>query len=470
MEHASNIVAFRPVPMPDDVAAVMADHVIESVVADVMAEISDDPLPEAAGEPDGVTEDDRLLATPPVFTEEVATALVSRAELAAAVAACERVVERRSTIPILGNVSLKAVDGQLLVTGTDLDVVISAPVSGGIDPTFATTLPAHMLLDVLKKAKASDMVAIDIKRTVESGHERSHAYGEPPVRPYTRHKGSDCLDFDGLRVKMTSLPPSDFPTMNPGKWSNTFTVPTADLLRALGKVQMAISTEETRYYLCGVYMHTGAGDGLVPKLKFTATDGHRLGHVEVAQPDGCGYMPGVIVPRKTVTEIIRIAKAKGAPAGITVRVNQAKVQFEIGNVTVLSKAIDGTYPDYSRVMPLGNDKRLVIERDGLIDAVKAVTCLSSERGRAVRLDMTAGNLRLTVSNPDSGNAETDVPAEYDSDPMQIGFNARYLLDILAEIDSDAVEIMLADPGSPSLIRGRDKVDAGALFVLMPMRV
>ncbi|MFL4986308.1 MAG: DNA polymerase III subunit beta, partial [Xanthobacteraceae bacterium] len=229
--------------------------------------------------------------------------------------------------------------------------------------------------------------------------------------------------------------------------------------------QFAISTEETRYYLNGIYLHA-MGSGKAATLRAVATDGHRLAQVELPLPDGAAGMPGIIVPRKAVGEVQRLIENAEAEVGI--ELSQTKIRFTIGDVVLTSKLIDGTFPDYARVIPLGNDKQLTVDKAEFEAAVDRVSTVSSERGRAVKLSLSAGRMVLSVTNPDSGSATEELEVDYESDPLDIGFNSRYLLDIAAQIEGEGAVLKLADPGSPTLIQDRDA--AGAIYVLMPMRV
>jgi DNA polymerase-3 subunit beta len=177
-------------------------------------------------------------------------------------------------------------------------------------------------------------------------------------------------------------------------------------------------------------------------------------------------MPGIIVPRKAVAEIQKLVENVGE--SVLVELSSAKIRLTVGGVVLTSKLIDGTFPDYQRVIPAGNDKRLTVERDDFAKAVDRVSTISSERGRAVKLAINEGRLTLSVNNPDSGSATEEIEVDYDSAPIDIGFNARYLLDITGQLDGDTALFKLADPGSPTVIQDRE--GAAALYVLMPMRV
>src|SRR6188472_1358925 len=201
-------------------------------------------------------------------------------------------------------------------------------------------------------------------------------------------------------------------------------------------------------------------------LRAVATDGHRLAQTDLPVPAGAAGMPGVIVPRKTVTEVQRLIEDNAAE--VTVELSSAKIRFSIGDVVLTSKLIDGTFPDYARVIPSGNDKELVVDKKDFEAAVDRVSTVSSERGRAVKLSLSSGKLILSVTNPDSGSATEEIEVEYGADPLDVGFNSRYLLDIAGQLDGEVAVLKLADPGSPTLIQDKDA--KGALYVLMPMRV
>ncbi|HWJ99647.1 MAG TPA: DNA polymerase III subunit beta [Xanthobacteraceae bacterium] len=367
---------------------------------------------------------------------------VERAELLKSLSHVHRVVERRNTIPILANVLIKAGKSGLELKATDLDLEVIETVPAEVKTPGATTVPAHMIYDIVRKLPEGSQVELN-------------ASGD---------RGSMAVKAGRSRFTLQTLPEADFPDLAAGELSHKFSVATPDLKRLVDKTQFAISTEETRYYLNGIYLH--AVDEKPAKLRAVATDGHRLAQVEIALPKGANGIPGVIVPRKTVAEIQKLVEDSGEE--VEIELSPAKIRFSFGRVTLTSKLIDGTFPDYGRVIPAGNDKTLVVEKSDFAAAVDRVSTVSSERGRAVKLSLTAGKLTLSVTNPDSGSATEELEVEYSSDPLDIGFNSRYLLDIAAQIEGEKAELKLADPGSPTLLRDQDA--GGALYVLMPMRV
>jgi DNA polymerase III subunit beta len=368
---------------------------------------------------------------------------VERTALLKSLGRVHRVVERRNTIPILANVLIRADKSKLSLKATDLDLEVIDAVDAEVSPGGSTTVPAHMFYEIVRKLPEGSQIVLE-------------ASGDRAVL---------AIRAGRSRFTLQTLPESDFPDLAAGDMTHKFTLPAADLKRLIDKTQFAISTEETRYYLNGIYLHT-AGNGKSTMLRAVATDGHRLAQVELALPSGAAGMPGIIVPRKTVGEVQRLID--DAEAEVAIELSQGKIRFSIGDVVLTSKLIDGTFPDYGRVIPLGNDKELVVDKKDFEASVDRVSTVSSERGRAVKLSISSGKLMLSVTNPDSGSATEELEIEYGADPIDIGFNSRYLLDIAAQIEGEVAVLKLADAGSPTLIQDRDS--AGALYVLMPMRV
>jgi len=368
---------------------------------------------------------------------------LERAALLKSLGHVHRVVERRNTIPILSNVLLKAEGRALRLKATDLDLEITETVEADVGMAGSTTLPAHTLYDIVRKLPDGAQVSLE---TMGDG-------------------GQLLLRSGRSRFNLQCLPESDFPDLAAGDLGHRFALSAGDLKKLIERTQFAISNEETRYYLNGIFMHTIDVDGHV-MLRAVATDGHRLARVEMPAPPGAAGMPGVIVPRKAVTEVQKLIE--DAAAEVVVEMSTAKARFTFGDVVLTSKLIDGAFPDYARVIPTGNDKRLTVERAQFAEAVDRVSTISSERGRAVKLALADGKLVLSVTNPDSGSATEELEVDYDAAPLDIGFNSRYLLDIMQQLDSDTALFKLADPGSPTLVQDRD--GAAALYVLMPMRV
>jgi DNA polymerase III subunit beta len=368
---------------------------------------------------------------------------VERAALLKSLGHVHRVVERRNTVQILANVLIRADGTALSLKATDLDLEVTETVPGDVAAQGVTTVPAHMIYDIVRKLPEGAELSLDT----------------------ASDQTSLTLKAGRSRFTLQTLPESDFPDLAAGDMTHRFTLVAKDLRRLIDKTQFAISNEETRYYLTGIYLHsTAAPRG--PTLRAVATDGHRLAQVDLEAPAGADGMPGIIVPRKTVGEVQRLIEDPAAE--VSVELSSSKIRFTLGSVVLTSKLIDGTFPDYARVIPLGNNRALEVDRQEFAAAVDRVSTVSSERGRAVKLSLTGDKLTLSVTNPDSGSATEELEVRYGSEPLDIGFNSRYLLDITAQIEGATAVLRLADPSSPTLIQDRDAADA--LYVLMPMRV
>lgn len=368
---------------------------------------------------------------------------IEKAALLKSLGHVQSVVERRNTIPILSNVKLEARDGRLALNATDMDVDIVESVAADVDSPGATTAPAHTLYEIVRKLPEGAQVSL------ESGGD-----------------GQLTLRSGRSRFTLACLPTEDFPVMAGGDLPNSFFLPVGELKALIDRTRFAISTEETRYYLNGIYLHAGQRAG-VDVLRAVATDGHRLASVESPLPEGAAGMPGVIVPRKTVNELRKLIDE--TVAEVAVSLSETKVRFAFDDIQMTSKLIDGTFPDYERVIPSGNDKEWEVDRKLFVEAVDRVSAISSEKSRAVKLSLAGTTLTLSASSPENGTATEEVEVDYQGGgPIEIGFNSRYLLDIAQQIEGGAVRFLMADAASPTIMRETD--DASALYVLMPMRV
>ena len=355
----------------------------------------------------------------------------------------QSVVERRNTIPILSNVLLHADKGKLSLTSTDLDIEVVESVTADVVKSGATTASAHTLYDIVRKLPDGAQIQLDT------------AEGD----------GRLTISAGRSRFQLQSLPKEDFPAMSAGQLPHKFSLSTRELISLIDKTRFAVSTEETRYYLNGIYLHAQPEKGKT-LLKAVATDGHRLARFELPAPKGAADIPGIIVPRKTVNELRKLLE--DSEGDVEVSVSDTKIKFQIGSLVLTSKLIDGTFPEYQRVIPTGNDKILEVVRDELKDAVDRVSTVSSEKSRAVRLNLEKGRLVLSVVSPEAGTATEELVIDYNFPAIEIGFNARYILDILERIEGSKATFLFSDAGSPTLVRESDG-DA-ALYVLMPMRV
>ena len=373
-------------------------------------------------------------------------ATIERATLLRCLSHVQSVVERRNTIPILSNVLLEAAaDGSLRLMATDLDLqVVETLPAVMVERAGAITVSAHLLFDIARKLPDGSQVSFDAaenRMVVKAGRSR---------------------------FSLPTLPRDDFPVIVEGDLPTSFEVPAATLAQLIDRTRFAISTEETRYYLNGIFLHVS--DEESPVLKAAATDGHRLARYTIPRPDGAEGMPDVIVPRKCVAELRKLLEESLA-TNVQVDLSASKVRFTLGGengVVLTSKLIDGTFPDYSRVIPTGNDKLLRLDPRSFFEGVDRVATIATEKTRAVKMSLETDKVTLSVTSPDNGTAAEEIAADYTSAGFEIGFNANYLKDILSQIEGDTVELHLADAGAPTLIRQDEK--SPALYVLMPMRV
>lgn len=370
---------------------------------------------------------------------------IERAALLRSLSHGQNIVERRNTIPILANVQLHAHDGQIDFTATDLDIAVRESTAANVIQPGKATAPAHTLHDIVRKLPEGAQVELAL---FPDG-------------------GRISLTAGRSKFQLACLPAADFPEMtdNDAAWPIQFVIAAGDLKRLIDKTRFAISTEETRYYLNGVFLHP-AQTGGVSMLRAVATDGHRLARVELPLPAGAGKMQGIILPRKTVLELRKLLDE--AQGDISVAVSETKIRFSFDSIMLTSKLIDGTFPDYSRVIPSGNDKVMRVDSRSMKQAVDRVATISSEKSRAVKINLTKDQVVLSVSSPDQGSATEEISAAYSATPIEIGFNARYLLDIIDQIDGESAIFELFDAHSPTLIR--DSGDDTSQYVLMPMRV
>jgi len=365
-------------------------------------------------------------------------ATIERATLLKSLGHVQSVVERRNTIPILSNVLIEARDdGSLRLMATDLDLQVDESVPANVTQAGATTVSAHTLFDIVRKLPEGSQVEI------------------------AAAEGKMQIVAGRSRFNLSTLPRDDFPVIAEGELPTRFELPAATLRQIIEKTRFAISSEETRYYLMGIFLHV-----VEEQLRAAATDGHRLARITVPRPDGADGMPDVIVPRKAVAELYRLLEE--LEGTVEISLSPTKIRFGLGSAILTSKLIDGTFPDYNRVIPTANDKLLKLDPKSFSAGVDRVSTIASEKTRAVKMSVDRDKVTLSVTSPENGLATEELPADYGADGLEIGFNARYLLDILGEIDGDTVEVHLADAAAPTLLLENDK--SNALYVLMPMRV
>jgi DNA polymerase-3 subunit beta len=368
---------------------------------------------------------------------------IERAALMKALGHVQSVVERRNTIPILSNVLLSADRGGLSLSATDLDMEIVDHAEANVETPGQITAPAQILYEIVRKLP--DGAEVELKFA-----------GEDPRLSVSAGRS---------RFNLPVLPAGDFPVMSSEGLGSRMTLEAQELARLIDKTRFAISTEETRYYLNGLYLHTVMEAGEA-RLRAVATDGHRLALSEMPAPEGAAGLPGVIVPRKTIQEARRLLEDASGPVELSV--SAAKVRFAFGRASLTSKVIDGSFPDYVRVIPRDNQRVVMIDNTLFASAVDRVATISAEKSRSVKLALEPGRLVLTVRNMEAGQAVEELEVDYDGEGFEIGFNARYLLDVAGQIQGESAEFRFADPASPTLVL--DPVDRGVQYVLMPLRV
>ncbi len=368
-----------------------------------------------------------------------------RATLLKALAHVQSVVEKRNTIPILANVMVSATGGKLTLTATDMEIAIVEEVAASITRDGKCTAPAATLYEIVRKLPDTAEVEFE------------HGGGDSQL----------ALRAGRYATSLVVLPTEDFPSMTAGTLPCKFALGANTLRALIDRTRFAISTEETRYYLNGIYIHAADVDG-GKVLRAVATDGHRLARVEEPLPDGAASMPGVIVPRKTINELRKLLDE--VTGEVEIALSDTRIQFKAGSITLTSKLIDGTFPEYERVIPRDNDKILRVGKKDFSDAVGRVSAISSERSRPVKMSLARDLLVLSAASPEQGTATEELDGDrvkYEAGPLEIGFQARYLNDITDQIDKQ-VEFLFSDGTAPTVVRDAD--DTSALYVLMPMRV
>ena len=373
--------------------------------------------------------------------------IVERAALLLALQHVQGVVERRNTIPILSNLLLAAEGDRLRMTATDMDIAVADEAPSSVRQEGRTTAPAHLLYDIVRKLPEGSQLELETKE----GNERL---------------GLVCGTSS---FTLNCLPTEDFPAMEEGEFPHNFQIAAPQLQRLFEKTRFAISTEETRYYLNGVYMHPMAGteaEGGHGALRAVATDGHRLSRAETALPDGAAEMPGVIVPRKAVYEVHKLLDGFDGDVGVAASENM--IRFTVADTVLIAKLVDGTFPDYERVIPRDNANIILVHGRSFASAVDRVSTISPDKSRAGKLGLEGERMVLSAQSMDQSAATEEMAVEYNGQPMDIGFNSRYVLDMTQQIDGDTMRFAIADAGSPAVAQDSD--DATVLYVLMPLRV
>ena len=351
------------------------------------------------------------------------------------------VVEKRQTLQVLSNVLLVVDQGELALTGTDLEVeLVARQVLDGDSQNGRITVPCRKLLDICRALPATAQVelALDGQRLL--------------------------LRSGKSRFTLTTLPANDFPNLDDTlAGSFSLTLSQKALKRLIDKTSFAMAQQDVRYYLNGMLFEVTEG-----KLRVVSTDGHRLALCDADVTTQISEKMQVIVPRKGVQELSRLLSDDDAEVTLTLGSNHLRVT--VGNVTFTSKLIDGRFPDYERVLPKGGDRTLVAGREDLKSALQRAAILCNEKFRGVRLQIEGDQLRILATNPDQEEAEEELQVEYNGKELEIGFNVGYLQDVLNVLSGAYTQAILGDTNSSALIRDNDGEQADAVYVVMPMRL
>ncbi len=367
---------------------------------------------------------------------------VSKANLVKTLSHLYRIVEKKSNIPLLSNVKIEAGDN-LKFTAINTDLEIIEIIEGNINERGDITVPVHVMHDIVRKLPEDK--DIEIKTTSDASNV--------------------IIKAGNSEFTLPALPTTDFPVMTTTTMPYKFKLTTSDLIKLIDKTQFAVSTEETRYFLNGIFFETLDKDGK-KMLRAVATDGHRLAKQDVLCPAGAEDMQKIIIPRKVIAELRN--QLNDTSDDISIETSETKARFSFGNTTITSNLVDGKFPDYAKVIPVDNNKEMEVDCKLFSEAVDRVSSVSYEKSKAIKLKISKSKLTLLASTPDAGSAVEDIDADYDNESMEIAFNSRYVLDIATQIEGKFMKFIMSDASSPVIIKEID--DDSAIYVLMPMRV
>lgn len=346
-------------------------------------------------------------------------------------------VERRQTLPILGNILFKSSSGDLRLSATDLEIEMVSCVIADSPEDFETTIPARKLLDICKALPDGSQINFNIEENKVS------------------------LTSGRSRFTLATLSAKDFPSLDEIEVQQTFTIPQKMLKGLFEKTSFAMAQQDVRYYLNGILMEIESSN-----IKLVATDGHRLALSQAALDSGVSDERQIIIPRKAVLELTRLLDSGDSPAKCELSQNHFRVETD--SLSFTTKLIDGKFPDYKRVIPVDGNKNMQVNRETLKQSMSRIAILSNEKYRGIRLTLSSGNLSIQANNPDQEEAEEELQVEYDESDLEIGFNVTYLIDVLNVLDSENVQIKLKDSNSSAIMS--DSQDESSLYVVMPMRL
>lgn len=366
---------------------------------------------------------------------------ISKSAIIKALSNVNGAVEKRNTIPVLLNVKIEAKNGRLNLTATDMDIVIVSSAEALISREGATTVPAQLFYDIIRKIPDNADINVELKDE------------SPNIK----------ISYGKSKFTLPCLDPSEFPILSEGEMLVNFNIKSSELVKIIDKTRFAIPSDETRFYLNGLFIH-GVVVGSGVELRGVATDGHRLALASSTGSSLTAAIPGVIIPKKTINEIRKIIEGND---DVTVAFSKAKIRVASGSSVIISKLIDGEFPEYDRVIPKNNDKVLKADRKLIFDAVDRVSTIATDKNKSIKLILENGKIGFQIKSNDSGNASEEVEVEYEGGIIETGFNSRYFLEIIGQINKDRINIFFKDGASPALIK-TDEQDG--LYVIMPIRV
>jgi len=352
----------------------------------------------------------------------------------------QSVVERKTAIPILTHLLLEATfDGRIKLMGTDLELTVVERVPATVHEEGAIALSAHLLYDIVRKLKEGELIDL----------------------VFATQASTVLLRSGRSQFTLQVLSVAEFPLMTHHQPTHNFALTGDELRRLIDQTRFAMSTEEARYALNGVYFHADEGN-----LRAVATDAHRLALSWLPLPPQSEGLEGIILSRKTISEVRKLIDGKESLVEISVSPTQ--MAFKVGDVTLYARLIKGNFPDYKRAIPQGNNQIIEVDKRFFAEAVDRVSMLSPDKTHAIRLCFQEGSLTFSAQSAENGSASEEVPVTYSGEPMELGFNARYVLDVMQQIRGDSFHMHVSDPAIPAIIT--DTKDENSLYVLMPMRI
>ena len=361
----------------------------------------------------------------------------------------QNIVEKRNTIPILSNVKLSAKDNIVELSATDMDLALVEYLEAEVKISGTITVPAYTLYDIVKK--------------LPDDHKISVIYDES--------KNNNLkITSNKANFSLPVISADEFPNIESDNMEHSFTLPKNDLLNLFDQAKIAISTEETRYYLNGIYFHDTINSNKEHVIRAIATDGHRLAKIEKKLVNGAINIPAIIIPRKTILEIIKILSETEHNKNdeVKISISKTKIRIEYNNAIILSKLIDGDFPDYEKVIPTNNNLALKTPIKSFTNAIDRVSTLSFDKGKTIKMTLNDNKLLLSADNSANGSAKEEISVDYNHNKIEIGFNYRYIMELTSVLEGENIELLFADSSSPTLIQNAQ--NDSSLFVLMPVRV